>query len=282
MPTVGSPTPDAPCPLNLLENRCKSLPFDIKDVRTIEYKPTDLASTLELPLKEAIQQTLVRYRLEQQAREHALFKVAQRFWEPFADGGVNVLIGRFKDFASFEPSGLVGVGDSNAHSELRAYFNLLGFKGISTSYADLAAGEMLQTNLVLLGGPDANSVTREAVPKINSTFRFGNPDHRIIALYDSSAQRTLVPKWSADQYRIVTDYAIIFVCANPFATGKHLLLVAGSFGYGTWAGGRFVASHHFVEKVLNVGGTSVECLIETDVVQDAPQDIRLLGIRPLQ
>lgn len=267
-------------PTILIARGSATLPFDIKDVRTIEYSPADLAATLKPHLDSAIRQTLSRYNLARNAQEHAQLRRAQQFWAPFMAGELNVLVGQHMEFA-YEPSGFIGTGDTSAVVELQRHFNSLGLRTMNVVYPDRVTGDMLRSDLILLGGPDANSISREATQKINSTFQFGDPDSHVIALFDSTSRRVFKPSRDVNKERIYTDYAIIFMCANPFAKDKRLLLIAGSFGYGTWAGARFIASQQFIERVLAQGDMSVECLIETDVVQNSPQDIRVLDMRKL-
>jgi hypothetical protein len=80
---------------------------------------------------------------------------------------------------------------------------------------------------------------------------------------------------------IADDYAIIFRASNPFSPDKHLMLIAGSFGYGVWAGVRFVASEAFLDNELVKAGTAIECLIKTDIFRDTPQNIRSIALREL-
>jgi hypothetical protein len=53
-------------------------------------------------------------------------RLARRFWRPFLSGEPRIVIGRFLEFAAFEPTGLVGAGSANALAELRTYLSDLG------------------------------------------------------------------------------------------------------------------------------------------------------------
>lgn len=207
---------------------------------------------------------------------------ARRFWKPFVDGDLQIVVGRFLEFTEFEQSGFLGVGDAIGLTELRAYFEMLGLRGITISYADRLHGDALKTNLILLGGPDANAITKEAVRRIKSTLRFGNPARYEIAVYDSSTDKTYAPSMRIDESEISTDYGIILRRANPFARNKQVIIIAGSYGYGTWAGIRYAISRQFLDHSIVSNGKSLECLIETDVVYSTPQDIRLVVLRSLE
>ncbi len=47
---------------------------------------------------------------------------AHAFWRPLATGELRVVLGRFREFSDFEPSGFIGVGDARALTDVGAYF----------------------------------------------------------------------------------------------------------------------------------------------------------------
>lgn len=202
------------------------------------------------------------------------------FWLPLVEGGLQIVLGRFLEFDDFEQSGLLGVGDAVAMTELRAGLESLGFPGIPISYADRLDGDALKTNLVLLRGPDANRLTCEAVRRVGSTLKFGDPDRHVIALFDSIEDQMFVPR--RDRHGVIeNDYGIVFSCKNPFSASKRIVLAAGSFGYGTWACVRFLLSNDFLSHPLAVQTTEAEFLIETEILWEAPQNIKLHVARAL-
>lgn len=207
---------------------------------------------------------------------------SQRFWKPFVTGELQVVIGRFLEFTQFEQSGFLGVGDAIGLTELRTYFGGLGLRDFTVSYADRVDGDSLKTNLILIGGPDANAVSKEVVTKINSTLRFGNPAHYEIAIYDSATDRIYAPLTKSDSHEIIKDYGVILKTTNPFSPSKQVLVIAGSFGYGAWAGIRYAISKQFIENEFVIQGKPLECLIEADIVRGTPQDIRLVTVRSLE
>lgn len=206
---------------------------------------------------------------------------SRKFWTPFIEGGLQIVLGRFREFDAFEQSGVLGVGDAIAMTELKSHIESIGFSGIPISFADRLDGDSLKTNLVLLGGPDANRLTREAAKRINSTLTFGNPDRYEIALYDGTNGRAFVPRRNI-KGAVENDFGIILLCKNPFALQKRVLLCAGSFGYGTWACVRFILSEVFLDNPGVVKGAGVEFLIETDILWEAPQHIKAHIIRELK
>ena len=208
---------------------------------------------------------------------------ARTFWRPFLTNDLRLVIGRFLEFEGFERSGLLGVGDAMALAELQNYLGLIGVSKSQVVYADRLDGDALKHTLISLGGPDANAVTRDAVKSIDSKLRFGDPSINEIAIRDSGASppKLYVPS-APDRDGAATDYGLILRARNPFDTTKEMMIIAGAFGHGTLAGTRYVTSQEFLALPAVGARSAFECLVETDVVRDAPQAIRLVVARSLK
>ncbi len=167
-----------------------------------------------------------------------------------------------------------------ALSELNAYLESFGLRNTPVLYADRIDGDLLKTNLILLGGPDANLISKEAVARIKSTIRSGDPNLYEISIYDSIADISCSPSYNSSG-EIITDCGLIIKTSNPFALNKQILLLYGSFGYGTLAAVRFTQSDQFLREENVATGKSIECLIETDIVRGTPQEIRVRALRRL-
>lgn len=206
----------------------------------------------------------------------------QLFWEPMVEGGLQIVMSRFTQFLQFEQSGLLGVGGVMAMTEIQSFLGTIGISisDVPVSFADQLAGDALKTNLVLLGGPDANILTHETTKRVNSTLKFGNPERNEIALFDSNEGRSFVPRRNASK-EIENDFGIIYWCKNPFEPRKRILISAGSFGYGTWACVRYILSEDFLTNSLVEKGLNIECLIETDVLWGVPQRVKAHILREL-
>ena len=190
------------------------------------------------------------------------------------------MLGRFSEFSSFEQSGLIGVGDASALMELLTFFDALGLRGVRVTYADRLDGDDLKTNLVLLGGPDANLITNEAVKRIPTTLQFGDPSINQISIHDSLKNTIYIPK-SDKSGNLVKDYGTIIRTDNPFALDKKILLIFGSYGYGTWAAAKLARSELFFKDERVIAGKSMECLIESDIVRATPQESKIIVLREL-
>ncbi len=209
---------------------------------------------------------------------------ARAFWHPFLSDDVRLVIGRFGqvrhfDLLKFERSGVLGVGDAIALAELQRYFSQIGGSP-QLAYADRLEGDALKHTMILLGGPDANSVTRRTAKRITSMLRFGSAEVNEIAIRDTSeaSPRLYVPS-PLDQDNAGTDYGLILRAPNPFAPDKEIMIIAGSFGHGTWAAARHVTSIEFLAKSASLQPGPMECLVETDVELDTPQSIRQVLLR---
>lgn len=223
----------------------------------------------------------------------------RRFWAPFTSGEVRLVVGRFAMFNEFEPTGFVGGGDVNASAELRRFLNtldlpdptisyahvnlnILGLPDPVISYADAIDGDQLKANLILLGGPDANKITGEVMDRISTGLRFGDPSQNEIVIRDVVTGKLYAPLRQKPSGKIRTDYGAIIRSPNPFDPSKHVLIVVGSFGYGTWAAMRYAMSREFLRTRVALSGKPLEALIETDVYADTPQGRRVVVLRPLK
>ena len=117
--------------------------------------------------------------------------------------------------------------------------------------------------------------------KIQTNIRFGNPTIHEITLFDKVNEKYFIPKGKEGSKSIDKDYGGIIKTANPFAQDKQVLIIAGSYGYGTWAGVRFTTSEEFIKNKAVAKNKPIECIIETDIVRRTPQKIQCLFLREI-
>lgn len=203
-------------------------------------------------------------------------------WRALDAEGITVVFGRFVEgFEDFEQSGLIGFGDAMALAELQGHLASIGIRNFSVYCSDFVHGDLLRTNLVLLGGPHANTVSRDLMAAVRPTLCFGDPDSDQIAVHDAIEGRLYVPRRLRGADRSGSDYGLIVRAANPFEPTRQALLFAGSFGYGTWAGVRFATSQLFLQHKLVRAGKALECLVEAEVVRETPVNVRMVACREL-
>jgi hypothetical protein len=246
---------------------------------------------------------------------------ARRFWRPLVSHDSTVVVGSFRDLPGFEASGVIGMGDNIALNDLQRYFAGIGFKRFTVHYSDRLewAGaddhDPLQGNLILLGGPDANKVTRLVLERVALGIEFLEIRREQLAKPAGSARLNLVSKpnlvaklgWRGqlqrsrtaapwripvildkesgrlhapvlDQTELRSDCGMIIRCPNPFNERREVIIFCGSYGYGTWAAVRYAQTKAFFSS-LPSGATSLECVLSVEVVSKAPQGIRVEILR---
>jgi hypothetical protein len=142
---------------------------------------------------------------------------AKRFWRPFVRDDLAVISGRH-DFPEWERSGLTSIAHARAIEELHGYLKSLHLPAFTTRYSDQVQGELLDRAVILLGGPDANAITRRAAPLLSSTFRFGDPDRHEISITDGETRTVHSP--AVVDGEIATDVGLLLRVKNPLTTAK--------------------------------------------------------------
>jgi hypothetical protein len=179
----------------------------------------------------------------------------KRFLAPLLDGGVQVVVSRFMTSDFTEPTGLVGGGDALALRELATIFNEVGYKNYKILYVDEHDVDPRE-NLILLGGIDTNRLTKEAIELIEPDLLIHDPGPGIkMQIHDL---RPLDPPRDRRSRKLSsrkiytasenTDYGIVIRSRNPFNPNKGLIIIAGAYGYGSWAGATLVREASFLLK----------------------------------
>jgi hypothetical protein len=202
------------------------------------------------------------------------------FWEPFLSAESRIVLGRFDSFNDFEASGLLGVGDAICLTEVAA--GLRGRYGtdVPVRYADRLDGDDLGCNLILIGGPDANSATRDVLSRIPTGIRFGDPGRHEVSLYSNVSRTPFIPERD-DNGELCVDYGVILRAPNPFASRRNVVALFGCFGFGTWAAGRSAHSDAFLLNPVAAKGGTVECIVRTEILRGVPQQATVCEIREL-
>lgn len=205
---------------------------------------------------------------------------ARPLFRPFLKEDLLIVVGRFEEFREWDPCGLMGVGDAFALKELQRLLSRMGAKEPKVVYADriLRDGDELKHPVIVLGGPDANSVTREFTIRIPSRFRFGDPSVNEVTISDvaGAAPRSFSPRVKEGSG---VDYGLIVTVPNPLDPDQPMMILAGAFGYGTWAAVRLLASPAFHKSSKRVLKGPFECLIRTEVIGDTPQRTTVAELR---
>ena len=257
---------------------------------------------------------------------------ARRFWRPVMSKDVKLVVSRFRRLQGFEASGVIGAGDVVAMHNLSEYFTRIGFRSFDITFNDQlgygeALGRSLRTDLILLGGPDSNTLTNEVVKNLSLGISFkeiypSDPDvllepriwdptaatspdgddskpspvirgilrrigvaseedppreqWRIPVILDVASKELYKPIKKGDG--MVTDCGVIIRAPNPFDESKTVVILCGSYGYGTWAAVQYAQSKEFLSQIPN-RSEPLECVFTVDVVRDTPQRPRLQFVR---
>jgi hypothetical protein len=234
---------------------------------------------------------------------------ARHFWRPLVSHDTVVVVGSFRDLPGFEASGIIGLGDNIALNNLEQYFFGIGFKRFDIQYSShmewAAVGDHspLNGNLILLGGPDANLVTRLVLERVTLGIEFVEiPRDRLATTAGTEPMprpgrrrrnRTAAP-WRVpvvldkesgrlhgpvlDQAGLRRDCGVVVRCPNPFNPRREVLIFCGSYGYGTWAAVRYAQTKEFLRTVPK-RAHALECVLSVEVVADTPQGIRCEVLR---
>jgi len=203
---------------------------------------------------------------------------AWRFWWPFLSGDLKIVMSKFNEFNRFEASGLLGVGGMQAAIETVKLFDDLGLRNIGRKidivYHDRADRDLYDFNLVCIGGPDANTVTRLLLSSINLTVNPGNPERYDVSFTDTKTEKTYDPDPAY-------DYGLIIRTRSPFNERKHILILIGNYGYGVWAAAKLMSSKGFLHRPYVKRGLDFECVLRAKVIEGVPWEPEIIDVREL-
>lgn len=198
---------------------------------------------------------------------------ARRFWRPMIGGRTVLVLSRFTTFSDFEPSGVIGAGDARALQELTSYYSEIGLDQPEITYDGSLTGDHLRHDLILLGGPDANEITRLVLEKSSDRLTVKPGATEVV-------DGTTVLKPRVEAGGVVADCGALLRLRSPFTPSKKVVIAAGGFGYGTWAAIQLTRQDDFLLRAR--GLDDLECSFEVDVVLATPQHVRIRSLHALE
>lgn len=228
---------------------------------------------------------------------------ARNFWRPLLRRDLALVLGDgFPSLQTFEATNLIGRGDLVASYELTTHFSQMGFRRLQPIFADKAVtasltGRSLQRNLIILGGPDANSVSHECLKAMRLNYALKWPDKE-----DAEGELTSSRTWTQPRLvstepsegvsefftphqegrEIVQDYGVIIRSRNPFLAwgkkpfrswrSKRVIMIYGCYGYGTLAAVLYAQTPEFLDMVRNAED-DIECIVTCKIIMGTPQAI---------
>lgn len=205
------------------------------------------------------------------------------FWRSFFDRKTSVVIGTYysERFRAWEASTMMGTGDALALGKMLGVLNRVGVKGIEVVPTYNFSGDRYQNNLILLGGPDANEVTRRVFERLSTKLKFGNPDKNEISLRDSKSGTGYFSKYDS-RNQVVGDYGMAFKTKNPFNPEATVIIIAGCFGFGTCAAAEIFENDNLICQGDGYQVNSeFEALVYSDIINDWVQSPILIQYYPL-
>jgi hypothetical protein len=171
------------------------------------------------------------------------------------------------------------MGDIGALVEIEAQLRELGFAGKIAESKQLSPRDM-SSDLVLIGGPVANAVTRTMMAKLSGAVSYAfadDPDHAAAVVHDRRTGRVLAPQYDESGYP-VSDQALIIRTPNPLAPDTaELVIVAGCWEHGTAAAAEKLGDRKFLRRLKRM--KHFEALVETTVVNGAHYNTKLVETR---
>ncbi|AJF65733.1 hypothetical protein [Streptomyces vietnamensis] len=216
------------------------------------------------------------------ARNLWRFRNIRGFWKRFATEDLKVVTSIFinEEHYIWERSGLVGVGDVLALNELRQQLKQAGVDQLPLTPSHQLTGLERQGNLILVGGPHSNQVTAEVMQRLPVTFAFGPGDAHDANIYDSVTGDVMQCVMDAGD-QLVVDQGILIRATNPFNRKRSVVILAGSFGFGTSAAARLLARSDILTHAIVDQGHPFEAVFSVEVAGGAPQHIELKKLRQL-
>jgi hypothetical protein len=211
---------------------------------------------------------------------------ARRFWGGMATRGVTVVIGvQDRDaLGRWEPSGLVGMGDVAALIAIQRELREIGCQ-VRVLPVDSLAPEDRERDLVLLGGPDANELTRATMERFEGRLSITVPGSKLhnVALRDSVSKKIFAPQHGADG-DLVLDYGLVVRTPNPLSNGRRteVLILAGCWGYGTTGAAEAVCDSEFLQHSVVSKNRYFEAIVRTAVHASAAHYQRPELVRPIE
>ncbi|ANN17485.1 hypothetical protein SD37_18750 [Amycolatopsis orientalis] len=206
---------------------------------------------------------------------------ARRFWRALGGRHPLIVLGAhdFGERRRWARAGVVGMGDIGALVEIEAQLRRLGFAGRIAESKQLSPRE-LSSDLVLIGGPEANAVTRTMLAKLSGVISYAfveDPEHVAAEVHDVSTGRVSAPRYDESGFP-VSDYALIIRTPNPLAPDtSEIVIVAGCWEHGTAAAAEKLGDRKFLRRMKKM--EHFEVLLETTVVNGAHYNVKVAETR---
>ncbi len=142
-------------------------------------------------------------------------------------------------------------------------------------------GQRLEEDLILLGGPKNNHLTRKVMDKLLESHKVINQEKDVISWYvkdngeDAPTPQTYQSE--TENKKVTVDYGVIISVENPYSSNHHRLCIfSGGHTHGTIAAATYFTKSikkYFFQKKL---AKNFIMVVKCDVINDEPCNIRLV------
>jgi hypothetical protein len=207
---------------------------------------------------------------------------ARKFWKAMGGRKPLLVLGapNVEPFSTWEKSGMVGRGDILALVEIESQLRRLGFAGTLVESKEIKSKD-LRSDLILIGGPDWNSVTARMLGRLDGeiSYAFVRDSELGVGVKNEKSGKSVVPQYD-DKGDPTSDFGLIIRAANPLAPETaEIVILAGCWGYGTAAAAEKLNDRKFLRRQRKA--RYFEALVETTVVLGAHYNTKVIETREL-
>ncbi|MFI2473321.1 hypothetical protein [Nocardia xishanensis] len=210
---------------------------------------------------------------------------SRAFWKPFADGGFRIIAPAHRhDDLTIDRSEWLGHNDLIALFTLQDAIRTVGIPTLLVRPASRLNDEDWRSNLVLIGGPSTNTVTKDALARMQVNVGFGSravPSADRPDVHDRQTDRTWSFAYAPESDAVRTDHGILIRATSPFNSRKTILILAGATSYGTAGAARLCQSSEFLDHPAVRSGGPFEAVCSVDVAGGGPREVEAVLVRSL-
>jgi hypothetical protein len=185
----------------------------------------------------------------------------EKFWKPMFREGLSIITAAEEKESEIKSQVFDFLATSDAEKEFDRVFT-----GKYWRYTcDALAPDSLGRNLLLVGGPISNEVTKEIWKKADTRYYFEENDIRDKMNPDFSKKPNI------ENGIVVRDYGIITKCKNPFQQGRSVIVVSGCYGWGTWGSLETLLNPQNLKFLSEKGDLFFQVLVSINVFRKLPQ-----------
>ena len=184
----------------------------------------------------------------------------RRFWGKLVTPSLSIVTSA----EEAEPKIRSQIFDATAVADLEAFLKRL-FPGKSRRYTcNESVIGMLNENVLLVGGPIANELTRDLFKKQTQlAYKFDGND-----ILNTATGTKTAPEFDGSD--IVKDYGMITRCSNTFSEEKEALVVAGCYGWGTHAALNALLNSSYLKQLVKKKSPHFQVLVSVAVRKKLP------------